>query len=171
MLIILFLLFTTIFSYKTNFKSFIHKKKLESPENHELIETLDIIKKTANHISKLISYSYIENLNGDYIQNNINLKNIHGENQQKIDYVSNNLFKINLCSSYKIDSIISEEESDICYCSNIIKSENLEKKFIVTIDPIDGSSNLDNGMPTASIFSIYKKTSDDVINCLNKNNE
>lgn len=170
MLLILFLLFTTIFSYKINFKSFIHKKKLESPENYELIETLDIIKKTAHHISKLISYSYIENLNGDYIKNNINLQNIHGENQQKIDYVSNNLFKINLCSSFKIDSIISEEEDEVCYCSNIINSENLEKKFIVTIDPIDGSLNLDNGMPTASIFSIYKKTSDDVINCLNKNN-
>ena len=170
LIILLLLLFNIGFSYKLNFKSFIHKKKLELPEDYELIETLDIIKKTANHISKLISYSYIENLNGNYIKNNIKFQNIHGEDQQKIDYISNNLFKINLCSSFKIDSIISEEEKDVCYCTNIINSNNIDKKFIVTIDPVDGSSNLDNGMPTATIFSIYKKIDNDVIKSLKTSN-
>ena len=169
-LIYLLLLLHSAISLKINFKSFIHKKKLEFSDDLELIETIDIIKKTAHHISKLISYSYVENLNGKYIKNNRYLKNIHGEDQQKIDYVANNLFKINLCSSFNIDSIISEEEDKVCYCSNVINSNNNNKKFIVTFDPIDGSSNLDNGMPTASIFSIYKKTNDNIIDSLNKNN-
>ena len=169
-IIFLLLLFNISFSYKINFKNFIHKKKLENTDNIELLETLDIIKKTAFHLSKLISYSYIENLNGNYVKNNENLMNIHGEYQQKIDYISNNIFKVNLCSSYNIDSIISEEENDICKCSNIIHSNSNNKKYIVTIDPLDGSSNLDNGMPTGTIFSIYKNNKENTIDSLTKNN-
>ena len=168
LLLILLLLFNNSISLKTTFKNFIYKKKLESNDN-ELFDILDIIKKTALHISKIISYSQIENLNGNNKINDINTLNIHGENQQKLDYIANNLFKNNLCSTFNVDCIISEEENEICKCYDVIEN-NEKKKYIVTIDPIDGSSNLNNGMPTASIFSIYKKSCDDIIKSLNKNN-
>ncbi len=78
--------------------------------------------------------------------------NPHGEDQQKLDVIANNVFISALSRTKEVSMIISEENEGIIYV------EGCEhEKYIVAIDPLDGSSNIDVNVSIGSIFSIYKR--------------
>lgn len=51
--------------------------------------------------------------------------------------------------------MVSEEETEF-----IMVPEHRSGKYVVTFDPLDGSSNIDANVSVGSIFGIYKKKSD-----------
>lgn len=53
--------------------------------------------------------------------------------------------------------IASEEEDEPCLCSTIVDNSAFSGDYAAVFDPLDGSSNIDSGLPTGSIFGIYKK--------------
>jgi fructose-1,6-bisphosphatase I len=78
--------------------------------------------------------------------------NPHGEDQQKLDVIANNVFISALSRSKEVCMIISEENEGIVYV------EGCEhEKYILAIDPLDGSSNIDVNASIGSIFSVYKR--------------
>ena len=77
-------------------------------------------------------------------------KNIQGENVQKLDIIAHNLFIDEFNSNANIHAILSEEKKDI------IKAR-VKGKYLIAMDPLDGSSNIDVNIPVGSIFSIYEK--------------
>lgn len=83
--------------------------------------------------------------------------NIQGEQQQKLDVYAHNLF-IDALTNRKIICGIASEEAD-----NFIEVKSSENdpecKYIVLIDPLDGSSNIDVNVSLGTIFSIYKRVS------------
>lgn len=80
-------------------------------------------------------------------------KNIQNEDVQKLDLIANDVF-INVFHKMNIiHSILSEEDDDI------IPSNN-NGEYLVAMDPLDGSSNIDVNIPVGSIFSILKNTTD-----------
>jgi fructose-1,6-bisphosphatase I len=79
--------------------------------------------------------------------------NPHGEDQQKLDVIANNVFISALSRTKEVSMIISEENEGIIYV------EGCEhEKYIVAIDPLDGSSNIDVNVSIGSIFSIYRRS-------------
>ncbi len=78
--------------------------------------------------------------------------NVQGEEQQKLDVIANNIFIKMIEQSKACAAILSEEVDDIYYCNN-----NLDAKYIVAMDPLDGSSNIDVNASIGTIFSIYKR--------------
>jgi len=79
-------------------------------------------------------------------------QNSSGEDQKKLDVFSNELFINLIKSSYTACVMVSEEnettiEVEMPYCG----------KYIVTFDPLDGSSNIDCLVSIGSIFGIFKK--------------
>jgi len=74
--------------------------------------------------------------------------NIHGESQTSLDVQANILFQDYLTPISCIKSIVSEEDDEITMV-------NLDGKYMVAYDPIDGSSNIDLNIPIGSIFGIY----------------
>ena len=79
--------------------------------------------------------------------------NPHGEDQQKLDVIANNVFISALSRTKEVSMIISEENEGIIYV------EDCEhEKYIVAIDPLDGSSNIDVNVSIGSIFSIYRRS-------------
>ena len=42
----------------------------------------------------------------------------------------------------------------------IVPPEDLTGEFVVTFDPLDGSSNIDAGVNVGTIFGIYRRISD-----------
>ena len=79
--------------------------------------------------------------------------NPHGEDQQKLDVIANNVFISALSRTKDVSMIISEENEGIIYV------EDCEhEKYIVAIDPLDGSSNIDVNVSIGSIFSIYRRS-------------
>jgi fructose-1,6-bisphosphatase I len=81
--------------------------------------------------------------------------NVQGEAQQKLDVYANNVFKDVLRSGGECQAIASEEDDDIV----VLDGPGLNSKYIVAIDPLDGSSNIDVNVSIGTIFSIYRRRS------------
>ena len=83
--------------------------------------------------------------------------NIQGESQQKLDVFAHDLFIKTLTNRKIVCGIASEEADDYIQVKHPDAEE--ESKYIVLIDPLDGSSNIDVNVSLGTIFSIYKKKS------------
>lgn len=79
--------------------------------------------------------------------------NVQGETQQKLDVVANIRFIRALKNGGEVCAILSEEDNDIIHTGNV------NAKYVVAIDPLDGSSNIDVNVSIGTIFSIYRRVS------------
>ncbi len=82
--------------------------------------------------------------------------NVQGENVKKLDVFANEQFIAALSVGGECCAIASEENEDIIIINNEM-SKNA--KYVVAIDPLDGSSNIDVNVSVGTIFSIYRRTS------------
>ncbi|MFP4687123.1 MAG: class 1 fructose-bisphosphatase [bacterium] len=82
-------------------------------------------------------------------------ENVYGERQARLDLYANAIFSRALIHNGGICIIGSEEESDPVR----VRKKELRGKYAVTIDPLDGSSNIDYGVSIGTIFGIYRKIS------------
>ena len=80
--------------------------------------------------------------------------NVQGENQQKLDVFADRVFSDALRSSGECCGIATEENQN-----EIVFSDKPARKgkYIVCMDPLDGSSNIDYNVSVGSIFSIYRR--------------
>ncbi|MFC7525855.1 class 1 fructose-bisphosphatase [Parapedobacter sp. GCM10030251] len=81
--------------------------------------------------------------------------NIQGEGQKKLDVYADEQFISALRSGGECCVVASEEHDDCIFIDSHI-SKNA--KYIVCIDPLDGSSNIDVNVSVGTIFSIYRRT-------------
>jgi len=84
--------------------------------------------------------------------------NIQGESQKKLDMFANEQFISALQSGGECCIVASEENDEFVYIDGEF-SKNA--KYIVAIDPLDGSSNIDVNVAVGTIFSIYRRKSAD----------
>ena len=82
--------------------------------------------------------------------------NIQGEEVKKLDVMANDEFIAALSLGGDCCAILSEENDDIIRVANSNKSTS---KYIVAIDPLDGSSNIDVNASIGTIFSIFSRLS------------
>merc|ERR1719188_1856377 len=80
--------------------------------------------------------------------------NSTGDDQKKLDVLSNDIFIDALVNSGTCAVLISEENED-----PIFVPEAKRGRFIVAFDPLDGSSNIDCNVSTGTIFAVYEKKS------------
>jgi len=83
-------------------------------------------------------------------------ENIQGEAQQKLDVFANEKFIEALTNREVVCGIASEENDDYIKIEN---GDNIASKYVVLMDPLDGSSNIDVNVSVGSIFSIYRRIS------------
>jgi fructose-1,6-bisphosphatase I len=82
--------------------------------------------------------------------------NVQGEEQKKLDVISNDVFKKLMDMGSDCVCVVSEEDEGVHWCP-----DGKDAKYILAIDPLDGSSNIDVNASIGSIFSIYKRPSSD----------
>lgn len=80
--------------------------------------------------------------------------NTTGDDQKKLDVLANILFINMVKASYSTCLMVSEENEDV-----IEVEWGKQGKYVVTFDPLDGSSNIDCLVSIGTIFGIYRKTS------------
>ncbi|CAO97983.1 class 1 fructose-bisphosphatase [Erwinia tasmaniensis] len=80
------------------------------------------------------------------------VENIQGEQQMKLDLYANEKLKAALKARGIVAGIASEEEDEIVIFEGV---EN--GKYVVLMDPLDGSSNIDVNVSVGTIFSIYRR--------------
>jgi fructose-1,6-bisphosphatase I len=78
--------------------------------------------------------------------------NVQGEDQMKLDVYANNLFIRMMRSQGAVCAVASEENDDIVHFGN-------GGKYVVAMDPLDGSSNIDVNVSIGTIFSVYRRLS------------
>lgn len=82
--------------------------------------------------------------------------NVQGENQKKLDVLANNEFIKALRNGKQCAGIISEENDEVVVFD---ETTTRNAKYIVAIDPLDGSSNIEVNVPIGTIFAIYRRKS------------
>ncbi len=83
-------------------------------------------------------------------------QNIQGEDQKKLDVFANNQFIKALKYGGQVCAIASEEDDDLITLDNSMSKKG---KYVVAMDPLDGSSNIEVNVSIGTIFSIYKRKS------------
>jgi fructose-1,6-bisphosphatase I len=79
-------------------------------------------------------------------------QNSTGEQQQKLDVLANIRFTRALSKGGEVCALISEETESFVDLNN-------EGNYVIAIDPLDGSSNIDVNVSIGTIFSIYRRKS------------
>lgn len=83
-------------------------------------------------------------------------ENIQGEEQKKMDIITNDVFLQTNQWAGHLAAMASEEMDDIYH----IPSQYPKGKYLLTFDPLDGSSNMDVNVSVGTIFSILRCTGD-----------
>ncbi len=118
-----------------------------SGELSSLLNSIRLAAKVVNHEVNKAGLVDIIGAAGD--------TNIQGEDQQKLDVYANEKFIQTLTRRNIICGLASEEEDDFITINS--QDENHQNKYVVLIDPLDGSSNIDVNVSVGTIFSIYRR--------------
>jgi fructose-1,6-bisphosphatase I len=79
-------------------------------------------------------------------------QNMAGDEQQKLDVLANIRFARALAKGGEVCALVSEESETFLDLNN-------EGKYVMAIDPLDGSSNIDVNVSIGTIFSVYRRKS------------
>ncbi|MGM0546607.1 MAG: class 1 fructose-bisphosphatase [Bacteroidota bacterium] len=112
----------------------------------ELSQLLRDIGLAAKIISREVNKAGITNILGED-----GTTNVHGESVKKLDLFADKQL-ISALSRSEITCMVISEEND-----GIVELDNKGGKYIVYLDPLDGSSNIDVNVSIGSIFSIYMR--------------
>lgn len=118
-----------------------------SGELSRLINSIRLAAKVVNHE---VNKAGLVDITGAYGETNV-----QGEDQQKLDVLANELFIETLINREIVCGIASEEEDDFITVKG--HNENHDNKYVVLMDPLDGSSNIDVNVSVGTIFSIYRR--------------
>jgi len=126
---------------------FIKSKQSDFPfASGELSQLLRDIALAAKIVNRETNRAGLSNIGGAFGQ-----VNVQGEEQQKLDIIANIRFMRALSKGGEVCAIVSEEEDAV------IDLQNKSGKYVVAIDPLDGSSNIDVNISIGTIFSIYRR--------------
>merc|ERR1719460_1005163 len=157
---------------------FMIETAIANPELSELESIFSSIETASKTISNLVRRSSISGLTGYLDSGNVN---IQGEEQKKLDVITNDVLKNALRFTGRMGVLASEEEDAPVEVDDDIEEkyqkevlvEKTRGKYVAVFDPLDGSSNVDAGIPTGTIFGIFEDkqdecdlTADDLDTCL-----
>lgn len=100
------------------------------------------------------------------IMGSMGSQNTAGDTQQKLDVLANIRFTRALMKGGEACALISEESESFVDLNN-------DGKYVIAIDPLDGSSNIDVNVSIGTIFSVYRRkspvgqpiSSEDILQC------
>jgi fructose-1,6-bisphosphatase I len=128
---------------------FIAEKQSEYPfatgELSQLLRDISLASKIVNREINRAGLTGIEGSMGE--------DNIQGEHQKMLDVIADFRFTRALVRGGQTCAIVSEE------VEGIIDTRTPHARYIITIDPLDGSSNIDVNVSVGTIFSVYRRRS------------
>jgi fructose-1,6-bisphosphatase I len=117
----------------------------------ELSRLLRDIGIAAKVVNREVNKAGLVDILGDY-----GATNVQGEGQKKLDVFANEQFIKALSYGGECCAVASEENEDLISIDSTV-SQNA--KYVVAIDPLDGSSNIDVNVSIGTIFAIYRRKS------------
>eukprot|EP00873_Tetraselmis_striata_P002685 jgi/Tetstr1/422949/TSEL_013728.t1 len=136
---------TNDYDFQT-FSTWLLKEEAKGTIDSELAVVLSSISLACKKIASLVQRAGLADMTGLAGETNV-----QGEDQKKLDVISNQVFSACLRNSGRTGVIASEEED-----SPVAVEETYSGNYVVVFDPLDGSSNIDAAVSTGSIFGIYE---------------
>lgn len=131
---------------------FVIEKQQDFPHaSGELSSLLASIQFAAKIVNREINKAGLVDITGV-----VGTENIQGEEQKILDVYANDKFKAALEARDQVCGVASEEEDEAVAFN---KELNQNAKYVVLMDPLDGSSNIDVNVSVGTIFSIYRRVS------------
>merc|ERR1719171_2206741 len=128
----------------------IQQTKQKPGEYKDLESLMTSIQMACKQIASLVSRAGISDLTG--LEEGGGSVNVQGEEQKKLDVISNTVLKNALKYSGKVGVVGSEEED-----APVLIEEAYSGKYVAVFDPLDGSSNIDAAISTGTIFGIFEE--------------
>jgi fructose-1,6-bisphosphatase I len=142
---------------------FMNEVAMLNPEIRELTTLFGAIETACKAISNLVKRSQLPSSESLGYQGEVN---VQGEDQKKLDVITNDLLKRALRFTGRIGVLASEEEdapvdligtkeaTNVALSPEIVIEEG--ERYVAVFDPLDGSSNVDAGIPTGTIIGVYE---------------
>jgi len=146
----------------------------QNPELRDLESLLGGIQQACKTIANLVDRASITGMIG--YEGGGGSINVQGEEQKKLDVVTNDVIKRALKFTGKVGVIASEEEDAPVFNKDAYRVPGGEgkyqkvladigSKYVTVFDPLDGSSNVDANIPTGTIFGVYEEA-ESMENCV-----
>mmetsp|Transcript_11919 Transcript_11919/g.16502 ORF Transcript_11919/g.16502 Transcript_11919/m.16502 type:complete len:442 (+) Transcript_11919:32-1357(+) len=123
--------------------------KSRTPGQEDMVRLISSISVACKRIASMVQTAGISGSTG--LAEGGGSVNVQGEEQKKLDVISNDVLKSALRSSGKLGVIASEEEDN-----PVVVDELYSGEYVATFDPLDGSSNIDAAISTGTIFGVFK---------------
>jgi len=131
-----------------------------NPELTELTSVFGAIDTACKAITNLVKRSQLPSSSTLGYEGAVN---VQGEDQKKLDVITNDVLKRALRFTGRLGVLASEEEdAPVDIVGNMKDASNPDiifddtDRYVVVFDPLDGSSNVDAGCPTGTIIGIYE---------------
>lgn len=115
----------------------------------ELSRLLNSIGLAAKIVNREVNKAGLVDILGDF-----GSENVQGEQVKKLDVYANDTFIDCIRLRGECCAMASEENEDIVYFDEELARN---AKYVICIDPLDGSSNIDVNVSIGTIFSIYRR--------------
>lgn len=137
----------------TTLGQFIIEKQLDFPyAKGELSRILRDIGIAAKIISAEVNKAGLTQILGEH-----GSVNVQGEDVKKLDIIGNETFIWALEKGGEICAMASEENDDMIPLQGAYSKNG---KYVICIDPLDGSSNIDVNVSIGTIFSVYRRVTE-----------
>lgn len=124
------------------------RQQEESQATGELSDLLSSIALGVKIISQMVATAGFRGLNGY-----TGKTNVQGEETRVLDEEADNVMVELLASSGHFGLLLTEERDTVIST----EAQIAKGKYIVALDPLDGSSNLGSNIPVGTIFAIWRK--------------
>jgi len=142
-----------------------------NPELEEIESIFTSLQTAVKAISNLVRTSSLKGNTG--LEGGGGAINVQGEEQKKLDVISNDVLKKALRWTGRLATIASEEEDspvqaildnrgNPVYSGDVVVDQ--EGQYVAVFDPLDGSSNIDAGIPVGTIFGIFQQNDECEVN-------
>ena len=143
----------------TTLSEFIISREKDFPfATGDLTQLLTSIRLAAKLVNREVNKAGLVNeILGETDQHSVN---VQGERQQKLDVYANERFINAMRNQGAVCAVASEENDEHIVFDHPVSTGG---KYVVAIDPLDGSSNIDVNVSIGTIFSIYRRLDNDKV--------
>mmetsp|Transcript_25445 Transcript_25445/g.56853 ORF Transcript_25445/g.56853 Transcript_25445/m.56853 type:complete len:403 (+) Transcript_25445:61-1269(+) len=136
-------------------KRYMNEVAMLNPELTELVTLFGAIDTACKAITNMVKRSQLPSSETLGLEGEVN---VQGEDQKKLDVITNEVLKRALRFTGRMGVLASEEEDVPVDLVNTDKDAVFSEtdKYVAVFDPLDGSSNVDAGIPTGTIIGIYE---------------
>ncbi|CAM9860290.1 unnamed protein product [Scytosiphon promiscuus] len=157
---------------RTTLGTFMAETRARSPDMEAMVPIMKSVGKTCTAVSRLVRRAQIEGMAGLHQsgdgggdgggQSGVGSSgaesvNVQGEVQKELDVLSNSIFLTGFCQPSDMSCVASEEEETPRMCATVVGEEmHGSGEYAAVFDPLDGSANIEAGLPCGTIFGILR---------------